>query len=119
MVSTSISTFSFSVESLTRGQLLRVSEYVEPISTNDNDEEDEDEAHRDERQIGLDTSRSFVYYPVSACYQYQASDLSHSAAGDLENSDDRTARQEALHTLIVNLFRRHDGLSYFQVSHVP
>ncbi|KAI0312170.1 rab-GTPase-TBC domain-containing protein [Amylostereum chailletii] len=56
-------------------------------------------AHDDERQIRLDTDRSFVLYPVD------------------ETMDDRQRRQAELNALIVRLFRRHPGLSYFQGYH--
>ncbi|KAA1474967.1 hypothetical protein DENSPDRAFT_866750 [Dentipellis sp. KUC8613] len=62
-------------------------------------EKDIEKEHEDERQIGLDTDRSFVLYPVE------------------ENPTDRTQRQHALHALIVQVFRRHPGLSYFQGYH--
>ncbi|KAF8269510.1 hypothetical protein EI94DRAFT_1725205 [Lactarius quietus] len=62
--------------------------------------QDEPEPHRDERQIRLDTDRSFVLYPV-----------------DDGPGDDRFARQAELNTLIVQLFRRHPGLNYFQGFH--
>lgn len=60
----------------------------------------EGEPHRDERQIRLDTDRSFVLYPV-----------------DDSPEDDRFARQAELNKLIVQLFRRHPGLNYFQGFH--
>ncbi|THH17700.1 hypothetical protein EW146_g3168 [Bondarzewia mesenterica] len=55
--------------------------------------------HPDERQIRLDTDRSFVLYPVE------------------ENVGDRVQRQQELNELITALFRRHPGLSYFQGYH--
>ncbi|KAI9438735.1 rab-GTPase-TBC domain-containing protein [Lactarius indigo] len=60
----------------------------------------EPEPHRDERQIRLDTDRSFVLYPV-----------------DDGPDDGRVARQAELNNLIVQLFRRHPGLNYFQGFH--
>ncbi|KAI0064241.1 hypothetical protein BV25DRAFT_1990015 [Artomyces pyxidatus] len=56
----------------------------------------EETPHEDERQIRLDTDRSFVLYPVD------------------EKSVNREQRQQELNTLIVQIFRRHPGLSYFQ-----
>ncbi|KIY48795.1 hypothetical protein FISHEDRAFT_42625 [Fistulina hepatica ATCC 64428] len=56
------------------------------------------EAHPDERQIQLDTDRSFVLYPVDRC-------------------DDRERLQSKLHDLIVSVFRKRPGLSYFQGYH--
>ncbi|KAH8979834.1 rab-GTPase-TBC domain-containing protein [Lactarius akahatsu] len=62
--------------------------------------QNEPEPHRDERQIRLDTDRSFVLYPV-----------------DDGPDDGRVARQAELNNLIVQLFRRHPGLNYFQGFH--
>ncbi|KAI0252525.1 rab-GTPase-TBC domain-containing protein [Lactifluus subvellereus] len=56
--------------------------------------------HQDERQIRLDTDRSFVLYPV-----------------DDGEGDDRLTRQAELNNLIVQVFRRHPGLNYFQGFH--
>ncbi|GBE88877.1 hypothetical protein SCP_1402850 [Sparassis crispa] len=54
--------------------------------------------HRDERQIGLDTERSFVLYPV-------------------DSTEDREHRQVELHELIVSVFRKRQRLNYFQGYH--
>ncbi|KAI9456376.1 rab-GTPase-TBC domain-containing protein [Lactarius psammicola] len=62
--------------------------------------QNEPEPHRDERQIRLDTDRSFVLYPV-----------------DDGPDDSRFARQAELNRLIVQLFRRYPGLNYFQGFH--
>ncbi|KIK68613.1 hypothetical protein GYMLUDRAFT_54217 [Collybiopsis luxurians FD-317 M1] len=51
--------------------------------------------HPDERQIRLDTDRSFVMYPD----------------GDVQG------HQESLNRLLVSIFRRHPSLSYFQGFH--
>ncbi|KDR79885.1 hypothetical protein GALMADRAFT_136469 [Galerina marginata CBS 339.88] len=59
---------------------------------------DEEPPHQDERQIGLDTDRSFVLYPVEPKY-------------------DRETLQAALHKLLVSLFRKRPRLSYFQGYH--
>ncbi|KAI0298637.1 rab-GTPase-TBC domain-containing protein [Multifurca ochricompacta] len=67
------------------------------LSTEDQTEPD---PHRDERQIRLDTDRSFVLYPV-----------------DDGPEDVRLARQAELNHLIVQTFRRHPGLNYFQGFH--
>lgn len=56
------------------------------------------EEHADERQIKLDTDRSFVLYPV-------------------EKNDDRETLQESLHELLVALFRKRRKLGYFQGYH--
>ncbi|TRM57891.1 rab-GTPase-TBC domain-containing protein [Schizophyllum amplum] len=59
----------------------------------------EDEvSHPDERQIRLDTDRSFVMYPV-------------------DPSDDKAPLQEELHRLIVSIFRKRRKLNYFQGYH--
>ncbi|KIY64707.1 hypothetical protein CYLTODRAFT_401513 [Cylindrobasidium torrendii FP15055 ss-10] len=54
--------------------------------------------HSDERQIRLDTDRSFVLYPV-------------------DETRDRTALQDELNKLLVSLFRRRPKLNYFQGYH--
>ncbi|KAL0959819.1 hypothetical protein HGRIS_011498 [Hohenbuehelia grisea] len=54
--------------------------------------------HPDERQIKLDTQRSFVLYPVEA-------------------KDDRDTLQSQLHELLVAVFHRRPSLSYFQGYH--
>ncbi|KAK7471029.1 GTPase-activating protein gyp8 [Stygiomarasmius scandens] len=55
-------------------------------------------SHKDERQIRLDTDRSFVLYPVDVV-------------------KDRETLQEELYQLLVELFRRRPKLSYFQGYH--
>ncbi|KAF8878467.1 hypothetical protein CPB84DRAFT_1852349 [Gymnopilus junonius] len=57
---------------------------------------DEETSHKDERQIGLDTDRSFVLYPV-------------------EPKIDRESMQADLNRLLVSLFRKRPRLSYFQL----
>ncbi|KZT66235.1 hypothetical protein DAEQUDRAFT_695897 [Daedalea quercina L-15889] len=54
--------------------------------------------HRDERQIGLDTNRSFVLYPV-------------------DEGPDRERLKRRLHELIVSVFRKRRLLNYFQGYH--
>ncbi|KAI0690807.1 rab-GTPase-TBC domain-containing protein [Cytidiella melzeri] len=61
-------------------------------------EEGEVEPHPDERQVELDTDRSFVLYPVV----------------DIK---DRAKQQHKLHDLIVEIFRKRRRLSYFQGYH--
>ncbi|KAI0760627.1 rab-GTPase-TBC domain-containing protein [Fomes fomentarius] len=58
----------------------------------------EGEPHEDERQIELDTDRSFVLYPV-------------------EGVKSRETLQAALNRLIVSVFRRRPRLHYFQGYH--
>ncbi|KAI0298657.1 rab-GTPase-TBC domain-containing protein [Multifurca ochricompacta] len=76
------------------------------LSTEDQTEPD---PHRDERQIRLDTDRSFVLYPL----------LSHPLTNLADDGpeDVRLARQAELNHLIVQTFRRHPGLNYFQGFH--
>ncbi|KAH6918184.1 rab-GTPase-TBC domain-containing protein [Coprinopsis sp. MPI-PUGE-AT-0042] len=66
----------------------------EPASSTTSDNEE----HPDERQIKLDTDRSFVLYPV-------------------EPRGDRESLQESLHELLVALFRKRRRLGYFQGYH--
>ncbi|KAM5543534.1 hypothetical protein V8D89_002785 [Ganoderma adspersum] len=61
-------------------------------------EELDGDPHADERQIGLDTDRSFVLYPV-------------------EGVTSREKLQTALNRLIISLFRRRPQLHYFQGYH--
>ncbi|OSD05074.1 hypothetical protein PYCCODRAFT_1362821 [Trametes coccinea BRFM310] len=58
----------------------------------------EEQPHEDERQIGLDTDRSFVLYPV-------------------EDTAKRETLQAGLNRLIVSVFRRRPHLHYFQGYH--
>ncbi|KAI6148763.1 rab-GTPase-TBC domain-containing protein [Pisolithus tinctorius] len=55
--------------------------------------------HPDERQIKLDTDRSFVLYPIEP------------------GSPSREALQNNLNTLLVSLFRKRRSLHYFQGFH--
>ncbi|KAG8891344.1 hypothetical protein FRB99_003656, partial [Tulasnella sp. 403] len=61
-------------------------------------EEGAEEPHPDERQVGLDTDRSFVVYPP-------------------EGQTQRATRKAELHDLIVGILRRRRRLSYFQGYH--
>ncbi|KZV91346.1 hypothetical protein EXIGLDRAFT_719411 [Exidia glandulosa HHB12029] len=61
------------------------------------DQETEPSAHKDERQIKLDTDRSFVLYPV-----------------DAERKDEL---KHDLNDVIVSLFRKRPKLHYFQGYH--
>ncbi|KAI0353911.1 hypothetical protein OH77DRAFT_1406209 [Trametes cingulata] len=58
----------------------------------------EEKPHADERQIALDTDRSFVLYPV-------------------EETASREKLQAGLNRLIVSVFRRRPRLHYFQGYH--
>ncbi|PBK89852.1 hypothetical protein ARMGADRAFT_935142 [Armillaria gallica] len=59
---------------------------------------DELPSHTDERQIRLDTDRSFVLYPVDA-------------------RDDKESLQVELNRLLVAIFRKRPKLNYFQGYH--
>ncbi|KAJ6621400.1 rab-GTPase-TBC domain-containing protein [Mycena sp. CBHHK59/15] len=54
--------------------------------------------HRDERQIRLDTERSFVLYPV-------------------DSETEKDTLQSELHDLLVEIFRKRPKLNYFQGYH--
>ncbi|CAE6448358.1 unnamed protein product [Rhizoctonia solani] len=54
--------------------------------------------HRDERQVGLDTNRAFVHYPV-------------------ESQQRKDKRKKQLTELIIGVLERHPQLSYFQGYH--
>ncbi|KAJ7066694.1 rab-GTPase-TBC domain-containing protein [Mycena amicta] len=55
-------------------------------------------SHPDERQIRLDTDRSFVLYPVDC-------------------EEDKDQLKTELHELLVEVFRQRPGLNYFQGYH--
>ncbi|KAG1729255.1 rab-GTPase-TBC domain-containing protein [Suillus lakei] len=61
----------------------------------------DDPPHPDERQVRLDTDRSFVMYP----------------ADDDDDESRRTALQTSLNSLIVSLLRKRRKLHYFQGYH--
>ncbi|KAJ7449636.1 rab-GTPase-TBC domain-containing protein [Mycena latifolia] len=69
--------------------------YPEPIPEIPADDES---SHPDERQIRLDTERSFVLYPV-------------------DSKTDKDTLQSELHELLVEIFRKHPKLNYFQGYH--
>ncbi|KAI0821850.1 rab-GTPase-TBC domain-containing protein [Trametes gibbosa] len=71
----------------------------QPEETMGSDPLKEDTPHADERQIGLDTDRSFVLYPVENA------------------SANREKLQAGLNHLIVSVFRRRSRLHYFQGYH--
>ncbi|CUA76695.1 hypothetical protein RSOLAG22IIIB_02162 [Rhizoctonia solani] len=54
--------------------------------------------HRDERQVGLDTNRAFVHYPI-------------------ESQQRKDKRKKQLTELIIDVLERHPQLSYFQGYH--
>ncbi|KAG6851800.1 hypothetical protein C0991_009189, partial [Blastosporella zonata] len=70
-------------------EILGVSKMIKKKTEEDVIAQDE---HSDERQIRLDTDRSFVLYPVGAPV------------------DDKEVMQEKLNTLLVSIFRRHPKL---------
>ncbi|KAJ7180591.1 rab-GTPase-TBC domain-containing protein [Mycena filopes] len=67
----------------------------EPIRTED---DGNSSLHPDERQIRLDTERSFVLYPV-------------------DSKTDKDTLQSNLHDLLVEIFRKRPTLNYFQGYH--
>ncbi|KAJ8693455.1 GTPase-activating protein gyp8, variant 2 [Pleurotus ostreatus] len=75
-------------------------------------------AHPDERQIQLDTDRSFVLYPVgepfasrvSLCSEYNSSSFADPLL-------EKESLKRQLHELIVSVFRKRPRLSYFQGYH--
>ncbi|KAF9225698.1 hypothetical protein BS17DRAFT_777520 [Gyrodon lividus] len=75
-------------------------ETVDQITESIDDDCAEEDPHADERQIKLDTDRSFVLYPVES---------SATSARDALQSD--------LHALVVSLFRKRRALHYFQGFH--
>ncbi|KZT24850.1 hypothetical protein NEOLEDRAFT_1134531 [Neolentinus lepideus HHB14362 ss-1] len=77
-------------------KLLRVNPHSNPLEASGSSSE----PHHDERQIKLDTERSFVLYPV-----------------DNHEPSNREALQRDLHELLVSIFRRRRKLSYFQGYH--
>jgi TBC1 domain family member 20 len=112
-----LSLFLFFNFILSRPKLLHVDVNHDPFLAN----QKELDPHQDERQIRLDTDRSFVLYPVgdSLPYTHIASFFAHTQLVDNGTEDDRLARQAELNNLIVQLFRRHPGLNYFQVGSTP
>ncbi|KAF4564832.1 hypothetical protein EYR40_011005 [Pleurotus pulmonarius] len=74
--------------------------------------------HPDERQIQLDTDRSFVLYPVgepfapcvSLCSEYNSSSFTDPLL-------EKESLKRQLHELIVSVFRKRPRLSYFQGYH--
>jgi hypothetical protein len=83
--------------------------------TQDNQSPPSPKSHRDERQVGLDTNRAFVHYPVgrliclSALYY-----LNHSP----ESQQRKDKRKKQLTELILGVLERRPQLSYFQVRHM-
>ncbi|KAF9235542.1 rab-GTPase-TBC domain-containing protein [Melanogaster broomeanus] len=76
------------------------SESVDQMTESIDDAYPEADPHADERQMKLDTDRSFVLYPV-----------------DSSVTSDRDALQTDLHGLLVSLFRKRRQLHYFQGFH--
>ncbi|KAK7030690.1 TBC1 domain member 20 [Favolaschia claudopus] len=72
--------------------------HAQPQNVKENVSDDEPSLHPDERQIRLDTERSFVLYPV-------------------ESSTDKEKLQAQLNDLLVEIFRKRPKLNYFQGYH--
>ena len=101
---------------LSRPRLLHV--HMSTLEIPEGQNEPDSEPHRDERQIRLDTDRSFVLYPVGDAPPYLIPpplSFTWNPTDDAPD-DDRVTRQAELNKLIVQLFRRHPGLNYFQVN---
>ncbi|TFK38258.1 rab-GTPase-TBC domain-containing protein [Crucibulum laeve] len=77
-----------------------VGDETKHLSPETNDDHTEEKPHPDERQIRLDTDRSFVLYPVG-----------------LDSDVQREKLQGGLHELLVSLIRKRPKLSYFQGYH--
>ncbi|KAJ7733208.1 rab-GTPase-TBC domain-containing protein [Mycena maculata] len=72
--------------------------HAHPQSPADDLDDSESPSHPDERQIRLDTERSFVLYPV-------------------DSEIDKDTLQSELHDLLVEIFRKRPKLNYFQGYH--
>ncbi|KAJ6581415.1 rab-GTPase-TBC domain-containing protein [Mycena capillaripes] len=72
--------------------------HAEPQKISQSPADDELSSHPDERQIRLDTERSFVLYPV-------------------DSKTDKDTLQSELHDLLVEIFRKRPKLNYFQGYH--
>ncbi len=72
------------------------------------------DAHPDERQVKLDTDRSFVSYPVGRL----TGPLSHGAITHAEDNlaslSEKERLKNHLYCVIVFVLRRHPKFSYFQ-----
>jgi hypothetical protein len=73
--------------------------------------------HHDERQISLDTDRSFVLYPVGGHTFVTVFQLQSNSRLFVDTEYDRESLQAGLRDLLVSLFRKRPRLSYFQVRH--
>ena len=83
-------------------------------------EELDGDPHADEHQIGLDTDRSFVLYPVGEQPSFPNAYPSLIFLSTLpEGVSSREKLQTSLNRLIISLFRRRPRLHYFQVSCAP
>ncbi|KAL0068098.1 GTPase-activating protein gyp8 [Marasmius tenuissimus] len=97
-------------------------EYILKDSTNESrhtDEQDQEE-HRDERQIQLDTDRSFVLYPDPVGEPKLSLSLcctNSTPATTTEVKTDKEHLQEELRKLLVRMFRKRPKLHYFQGYH--
>lgn len=70
------------------------------------------EPHRDERQVGLDTNRAFVHYPVGELIE---SGFRYCFNHALESQHLKDKRKKQLTELIMGVLGEHPQLSYFQV----
>ena len=73
------------------------------------------EPHPDERQVRLDTDRSFVLYPVGEPFSHPMKVFRRLNSVTVNDMQERERKQNELHDLIVEVFRKRRKLSYFQV----
>ena len=104
-----------------RKLLLNVSDTEDSIHVKSENDHTSDappsvEEHTDERQIKLDTDRSFVLYPVGETLIHEIASNMHSLRLTLEDVTEKEHLQQQLHELIVAVFRKRRCFSYFQVS---
>ena len=116
----------FVLISLFRSRILNVDPSIYLHALDDEDTRVEDssedvklvgEPHPDERQIQLDTDRSFVLYPVGEPLPVSShcpEALTHIRTWVVPMKE-REKQQQELYDLIVQVFRKRRRLSYFQV----
>ncbi|KAH8830296.1 rab-GTPase-TBC domain-containing protein [Flagelloscypha sp. PMI_526] len=72
------------------------------------------DTHPDERQIKLDTDRSFVLYPVGKSKYFF---IFHGRLKTFQAQRSKPRLQNELNALLTSIFRTHPKLSYFQGYH--
>ena len=73
--------------------------------------------HPDERQVGLDTDRSFVLYPVgnATIPAFDEDRTSSKSALVTEEKEEKDRLKTRLHEVILHVLRKRPKLGYFQV----